>query len=147
MRCNSSSSASSGESKVTGDLLGAGVDTNAVIALDGGNTNVAALLDACATVFLPAPVYGELPFGACNSGRVAANLRKVEDFTRGCSFVPIDADVARRYAELRTQLRRAGTPIPENDLWIAATCLQLGVPLVTRDEHFRAIPGLVVRPW
>jgi tRNA(fMet)-specific endonuclease VapC len=56
-------------------------------------------------------------------------------------------ETARRYAELRLALKRAGRPIPSNDLWIAATCLRHGLVLVTADAHFTHCPGLVVENW
>jgi tRNA(fMet)-specific endonuclease VapC len=51
------------------------------------------------------------------------------------------------YGELKAVLRDRGTPIPENDLWIAAIARQHDTPLVTRDVHFDAIPGLRVERW
>ena len=51
---------------------------------------------------------------------------------------------ARRYAVLVNDLRRKGTPIPTNDIWIAATALELGTRLITYDVHFKYIPGLIV---
>lgn len=52
-------------------------------------------------------------------------------------------DTADHYARLSVQLKRAGTPIPDNDLWIGALCLQHDLTLITRDRHFRHIPQLV----
>ena len=48
---------------------------------------------------------------------------------------------------IRFTLRRAGTLIPDNDIWIAASALQYGVPVITRDAHFRSVPGLLVERW
>ena len=53
----------------------------------------------------------------------------------------------RHYARLRGALTRAGTPIPENDLWIAALAVEHGWPLATRDAHFARVPGLTVFDW
>jgi len=48
---------------------------------------------------------------------------------------------------VKLALKMAGTPIPENDLWIAAAALEHGLPLATRDAHFRHVPGLTVLDW
>jgi tRNA(fMet)-specific endonuclease VapC len=53
--------------------------------------------------------------------------------------VPVDLDVARIYAEIVVSLKRAGTPVPTNDAWVAACSARVGAPLVTFDGHFRAI--------
>ena len=50
----------------------------------------------------------------------------------------------RRYAELRRELKTAGTPIPSNDSWIAATAIAVGVPIVTQDADYDAMPGVQV---
>jgi tRNA(fMet)-specific endonuclease VapC len=55
-----------------------------------------------------------------------------------------DRETAEQYARLFVQLKRAGTPIPDNDLWIAALALQHGLRLVTRDAHFSKIPQLLL---
>ncbi len=52
--------------------------------------------------------------------------------------------VARRYAHLHATLKAAGIPIPTNDLWIAATALELHAPLITYDAHFGRIHGLKI---
>jgi tRNA(fMet)-specific endonuclease VapC len=51
------------------------------------------------------------------------------------------------YARVRHQLRAAGTPIPENDVWIAATAIEHNLPLVTRDNHFKVVEELEVLAW
>jgi tRNA(fMet)-specific endonuclease VapC len=59
----------------------------------------------------------------------------------------IDESVAARYARVRFDLKQRGNPIPENDIWIAAACLDLEVPLLSRDDHFKLVPGLKVISW
>jgi tRNA(fMet)-specific endonuclease VapC len=61
--------------------------------------------------------------------------------------IPCDATTARHYARLRNRLRGKGRPIPENDLWIAATAIEHGLVLVSRDEHFAQVEGLLVESW
>jgi len=109
--------------------------------------NVAAIIGSLQSVCLPAVVLGELLHGAGASGRSADNLRQVRDFAQKCELLEVTAEVAERYATLKLELRAAGKPIPDNDIWIAALCLECGVPLVTRDGHFGHLPALSVVSW
>jgi len=59
----------------------------------------------------------------------------------------IDESVAARYAGIRFDLKQQGNPIPENDIWIAAACLDFEVPLLSQDDHFNLVPGLHVISW
>lgn len=54
-----------------------------------------------------------------------------------------DEDTADHYARLFVQLKRAGKPLPDNDVWIAALCIQHRLALITRDKHFDRIPQLM----
>ncbi|MEQ1573834.1 MAG: type II toxin-antitoxin system VapC family toxin [Vicinamibacterales bacterium] len=91
---------------------------------------------------LPAPVVGELRYGALNSRRVADNLAEVERLVNRCQVLDITAETAAVYANLRLELKRKGTPVPENDLWIAALCVEHQVPLAAIDGHFDAFEQL-----
>lgn len=91
---------------------------------------------------LPVPVVGELRYGALNSRRSAENLAEVERLVSRCRVLDITAATADVYARLRLGLKEKGKPIPENDLWIAALCVEHEVPLVTLDGHFDVIKGL-----
>ena len=62
-------------------------------------------------------------------------------------LLPVGAASAVRYGELKQRLALAGTPIPENDLWIAAVALEHGLPVATCDDHFNRVPGLTVLDW
>jgi tRNA(fMet)-specific endonuclease VapC len=55
-----------------------------------------------------------------------------------------DLETAEQYARIFAQLKRAGTPVPANDLWIAAIVLQHNLRLITRDGHFERIPQLLL---
>ena len=56
----------------------------------------------------------------------------------------IDETTAEFYAEILSQLKKDGTPIPTNDIWIGAVALQNGLKLFTKDQHFQRVPGLVL---
>ena len=85
---------------------------------------------------------GELRYGALNSRRASDNLADVERLVSRCRVLDVTASTAAMYAELRHGLKPRGKPIPENDLWIAALCVEHRVPLATLDVHFDVVEGL-----
>jgi len=123
------------------------LDTNIIIALLEGDEAVLSNLDQVREAFIPAVALGELFFGAAKSGRPVENTAKVERFAAGRSVLPCDLEVAREYGQLRQGLRAKGRPLPENDIWIAATAKRHELVLVTRDQHFRDVDDLFVEAW
>lgn len=121
------------------------LDTNIVIALfeDDPALNV----HRSAEFLVPAIVAGELLFGVAKSKRRDDNLARLERFLAITSVLPCDLAVARQYGMVRYRLRVRGSPIPENDMWIAAVALAHDLPLVTRDGHFNDVEGLTVVHW
>jgi len=89
---------------------------------------------------LPVPVVGEVRFGACNSNRSEANLTEVDAFVAKCRVLAADAITAKVYVDVRFALKKAGKPIPENDVWIAAICATRN-DLGTADKHFSCVEG------
>jgi tRNA(fMet)-specific endonuclease VapC len=130
---------------MSGDLLL--LDTNIVSALLDGDPAVTSQNVAGTVLFIPSTVVGELYYGAAKSGRPAENVRRLESFLNAAAIVSTDADTGRFYGQLKFDLRSAGTPIPENDVWIAAAALRHGMSLVTRDAHFTVVPGLSLVAW
>ncbi len=123
------------------------VDTNAVIAYFSGNSLVCGLVENADTLFLPAVVLGELTYGALNSAQPQKNKQTVYKFLAQTLLIPVDESIAVRYAKTRLALKKKGCPIPENDLWIAASCLEFDVLLLSADAHFKKIDGLKVINW
>ncbi len=123
------------------------VDTNAVIAYREGLKPVCKLIDESNILFLPVIVLGELLYGAKNSAKQLENEEAINILIDNSILVPIDEAIAIRYAKVRLKLKKAGSPIPENDIWVAATCLDLDVPLLSKDGHFENIPDLEVINW
>lgn len=92
--------------------------------------------------------YAELLFGVKRSSSTKVNRGTVDAFVRHLSILDWNADAAEHYADLRTHLEAAGTPIGAMDLMIAAHARSLGAVVVTNNEcHFRRVPGLVVENW
>lgn len=123
------------------------LDTNAVIALIDGERSTRNLVAQADEVFIPSPVLGELYFGAFRSRQVRDNIARIDDLVRWYAILPVDELTAKTYGILRHQLSDAGTPIPDNDIWIAAVAQQHGAAIATRDSHFDAVENLVVVRW
>lgn len=130
--------------KVNGKLA---VDTNAVIAYREGISEVCSLIDEADVIILPVTVLGELLYGALNSAKTKKNEQVIQKFASHSLVMQIDESVATRYANVRFNLKINGNPIPENDIWIAAACLELETPLLSQDGHFNLVEGLKVINW
>jgi tRNA(fMet)-specific endonuclease VapC len=90
-------------------------------------------------------VLGEPRFGFHDGSRLRENLAELEGFL-GHPFVSLEfltLVTADRFGRIATSLKRAGTPIPTNDIWIAAHPMELAAELISFDIHFRLVPGLV----
>ena len=117
------------------------LDTSVAIDVLAAKADVP-LLSSVSEHLLPVPVVGELRYGALNSRKAAENLAKVEARITRCVVLNITVATAKVYAELRLTLKQKGKPIPENDLWIAALCVEHQVALAALDAHFDAIDDL-----
>jgi tRNA(fMet)-specific endonuclease VapC len=123
------------------------LDTNIVIALFANEVKVIQNLQNATDVFLSTIVLGELYYGAKHSARVTQNLATIQAFAARVSLLACDALTAQFYGNIKSDLRSKGQPIPENDIWIAATGLQHNLTLVTRDSHFQNVTGLSMDAW
>jgi tRNA(fMet)-specific endonuclease VapC len=92
--------------------------------------------------------YGELLFGAARSASAAQALATVDQLTVAIPVLPLNLEVAAHYGSIRAGLAAMGTPIGNNDLWIAAHARAARLTVVTNDEsEFRRVPGLTVENW
>jgi tRNA(fMet)-specific endonuclease VapC len=123
------------------------LDTNAAIALINRQTTVEQMVGDADVIFVSAITLGELYFGAEYSGRVADNVREVDTFAEKYAILNPDTQTAGQYGKTLGELRRKGRPIPQNDIWIAATAIQYKLTLLTRDQHFNVVDGLAVQAW
>ncbi len=122
------------------------LDTNIVAAYFNQEPSIQQHLEKI-TVFVPSIVIGELYFGAYQSQRVAENTKRIKEFAEIATVLSCDADTGDHYGQIRLQLKTRGRPIPENDIWIAATALRYDLTLVTRDEHFKEVDRLRLVKW
>lgn len=96
---------------------------------------------------LPLIVVGEYRYGLLRSRQNRRLSDLLDTLVRESTVLTIDLGTTKAYAEVRDGLRRQGTPIPENDVWIAALARQHGLPVVSRDAHFDHVRGITRRSW
>jgi len=101
-------------------------------------------LESAEAIFVPVIALGEIRSGFLAGRRAAENETRLQWFLSqdGVAALGVDAPVSHRYAEIHRALRARGTPIPTNDLWIAAIALEHGLVVYTRDAHFTKVPGI-----
>jgi tRNA(fMet)-specific endonuclease VapC len=92
-------------------------------------------------IYLPSVVLGELYFGFMKGSRQQINEKKLQQFIGRLKveIIDINPDVARKYAIIYLSLQKQGNKIPINDVWIAASCMEVGGTLLTRDKHFAVV--------
>lgn len=114
------------------------LDTSAYSQFKRGSAAVVSVLDAAREVVVPSIVLGELRAGFRLGSRAATNEAELDRFlAQGVVAVAeVDDEAASHYADLIGDLRRQGTPLPINDVWIAAVALREGATVLTCDAHF-----------
>ena len=95
-------------------------------------------------LFIPSVVLGELHYGFMKGSKKQLNERKLHQFITHLhvNIIDVNDEVARKYATIMLSLIKKGTKIPINDVWIAASCMNVGGTLFTRVRHFDAIDQL-----
>lgn len=128
---------------MTGVLL----DTSAYSALRRGLPAVLELVRNSDEIVLTPIVLGELRAGFLGGLRPQENERILRRFlsSQRVRVVSIDQQTSAHYAEIKGALKAAGTPIPANEVWIAASAAQHGLPVVTLDQHFERIAAIRVQ--
>ena len=123
------------------------LDSSVVISHLRGRLDLALQITHAEPLFLPLTALGELYKGVFKSSRPQKNRLLLETFLQTVAVLEPDTATALRYAQISADLERKGTPIPENDVWIAAVALECAMPLATRDAHFSQIAGLQLLNW
>jgi tRNA(fMet)-specific endonuclease VapC len=102
------------------------------------------IINAESILFSPI-VLGELMFGFRNGTKFKENMNDLNKFIdhERVEIVQISQITSDRYSRIASQLRSQGTPVPTNDIWIAAQTMEQGAELITSDRHFQKISGLV----
>lgn len=123
------------------------LDTSVAVRFLNGDAAVVENVLRLPEIVLPLTVVGELLFGAENSARSLQNLPRYLEFISTCTVERLGKETAASYARTRCTLKRKGRPIPMNDVWIAAQCLENGWVLVTDDTDFDYVDGLILEHW
>jgi len=121
------------------------LDTNRLTDLFQGDMALADLLGTCEEVWVPLIVLAEIKAGFYGGSQQHRNETLLQALLAKptVGILLPGRETAEFYARLFVQLKRAGTPIPDNDLWIAAQVLEHDLQLITRDNHFEHVPQLV----
>jgi tRNA(fMet)-specific endonuclease VapC len=117
------------------------LDTSAYSNFRRGNEELATHLDRADLVAVPSVALGELRTGFLLGSKQKRNETELEAFLDNpvVEVLSVDSETSRHYAEIVAELRKAGTPVPTNDIWIAAVAARSGTTVLTCDDHFERI--------
>lgn len=118
------------------------IDTNVIIRVLKGQTELFSLFDDMEKLFVSSISVGELMYGAELSKNRDDNAEGYYSFCQQMNVLVPDEEVSLQYGKVKAQLKRNGTPIPENDIWIAATAIAGKLTLITADSDFKMVEGL-----
>ena len=121
------------------------LDTNRYVDLCKGLAETVALMEEAEAVILPFVVVAELRAGFAHGRRQADNERTLRRFLfkDGVRVLFADDQTTHHYASVYRQLRKQGTPIPTNDIWLSSLVLQHNLALHARDAHFDHLAQIV----
>ena len=123
------------------------LDTNALSAVADNDAAAVRIFSQAQTIELPVIVLGEYRFGIAQSRRRKDHEEWLREVIAATRVLPVDDDTSSHYALVRAELKKAGQPIPSNDLWIAALCRQYRLPLMSQDRHFDVVQNLKRIGW
>ena len=122
------------------------IDTNIYSLSKRGDPRIVSILQKSPQIGISTISLAELYSGFKGGSREDANKWELKEFLDSprVRIFPIDEKTAEYYGVVLSELRRIGKPIPTNNIWIAACAMSSGIGLLTRDEHFRFVPGLLL---
>jgi len=123
------------------------LDTNGLSALVDGDDSLKPVLERADEICLPVIVLGEYIFGVRQSRERIRYEQWLSKRKPDYRILNIDEPTAEHYADIRLELKKAGKPIPVNDLWIAALARQHRSDILSRDAHFDVVHGLRRVSW
>lgn len=121
------------------------LDTSAYSALMRKHPQVLELVESAEALYINPIVLGELRAGFLLGGKREKNERELREFLESprVSVLTLDEETAERWALITTSLKKAGTPLASNDIWIAASAMQHGLPILTADTDFQKVPQVM----
>ena len=121
------------------------LDTSAYVGFKRNAVEAVEIIVKAELIVFSPVVLGELMFGFRNGTRFKENMDDLDRFLKheAVDLMPFGKVTSDRYSRIAVKLRQQGTPIPTNDIWIAAQAMEQGAELITSDHHFDKISGLV----
>ena len=123
------------------------LDTNGLSALVQGEPTIEPVLRKADHLAIPVIVLGEYRYGISHSRDRRHYQQWLQEHLLKFRILDIEDPTTISYSAIRTELKKAGTPIPSNDVWIAALCRQHSLPIISRDHHFDLVPGIKRIEW
>ncbi len=123
------------------------LDTNAISALAERDPDIISAISSLPKLTLNLISLGEYRFGIDGSFQKELLQQWLDMLMRQSVLVAPRLETLSHYSQIRHELKKAGTPIPANDLWIAALCREHGLPLLSKDKHFDEVQGLLRMEW
>ena len=123
------------------------LDTNALSAAADSDPGALKVIAVAQRIAVPVIVLGEYRLGVVQSRLHAEYEKWIANLVADVSVLSIEEETSHHYAALGIELKKRGTPIPTNDLWIAALCRQHKLPILSRDRHFDVVPGIQRIDW
>jgi predicted nucleic acid-binding protein len=123
------------------------LDTNALSAVADNEPAAVRIFSQATSIELPVIVLGEYRFGIAHSRRRKEYQKWFDELIVATRTLPVDRETSHHYAQIRAELKKAGQPLPSNDLWIAALSRQHRLPLMSRDTHFDTVQDLKRIGW
>ncbi len=118
------------------------VDSNIIIDIMKGDAHVAARFQAFHIPCITPVILSELYFGAYRSANPSKNIAKIRMATQRCRILVMNESTADSFVAIKLALQAKDKPIPENDIWIAASAIQYQFAVYTNDAHFSNIDDL-----
>ena len=121
------------------------LDTSAYVSFKRNVSDLVEIIVNAESILFSPIVLGELMFGFRNGTKFQENMNDLNKFLdhERVEIVQIGQITSDRYSRIASQLRNQGTPVPTNDIWVAAQTMEHGAELITSDPHFQNISGLV----
>ena len=122
------------------------IDTNAYAFFKKNNPDTLNVFKAVEYIGINIVVLGELFIGFKGGSKESRNKKELEQFLDSprVHIIQMDEETAEFYANIFLDLKKKGKPVPSNDMWVAASAMRHGLSLLSYDEHFKNIDGLIL---